>query len=337
MPQNKRYIYVNAFEGLPKLTDFELITEDVPSLQSNEVLCEALYFSVDPYMRAHSNWMTEGQTMIGTQVAKIVESAHDKFPVGSLLFGDFGWQLYTVCNPGVTHSCFDRRSPQLLSDLNHFPASLSLGVLGMPGNLAYCGLLEVCKPETGEVVVVSGAGGAIGSIVGQIAKIKGCKVVGIVGSEEKMAWIQDELGFDAAINYKTSNVAEALQEAVPEGVDCYFDNVGGETSSAVIAQMNMHGRVACCGAIAIYNEDGNLPSKVTPIQLPIIAKELKIEGITGRRFAKRADESFKVLTKWLVEGKLHYKETVYGGFEKLPEALISILKGENLGKAIVRA
>uniref|UniRef100_A0A1B6MJL4 15-oxoprostaglandin 13-reductase n=1 Tax=Graphocephala atropunctata TaxID=36148 RepID=A0A1B6MJL4_9HEMI len=337
MPQNKRFIYVNAFEGLPKVTDFELITEDVPSLQANEVLCEAMYFSVDPYMRAHASWLTEGQTMIGTQVAKVVESLHDKYPVGSLLFGDFGWQLYTVCNPDKSHSWLDRHSPQLLTDLNHFPASLTLGVLGMPGNVAYCGLLEVCKPETGEVVAVSGAGGGVGSIVGQIAKIKGCKVVAIVGSEEKAEWVRNELGFDVAINYKTCNVAEALQEAAPEGVDCYFDNVGGETSSAVIAQMNMHGRVACCGAITVYNEDSEHPTKVTPIQLPIIAKELKVEGITGRRFTKRADESYKVLTKWIVEGKLRYKETVYEGFEKLPEALASMLRGENIGKAIVRA
>lgn len=189
--------------------------------------------------------------MIGGQVAKIIESKHAKYPVGSYVVGSFGWRTHTVYNPDVKTD-----SPSyLLPELGNLPVSLGVGILGMPGNTAYFGFLELCQPKAGETVVVTGAAGAVGSVVGQIAKAKGCYVIGFAGSDDKCDWIKNELGFDVAINYKKGDMKAALKAAAPKGVDCYFDNVGGELSSIIINQMNLFGRISVCGSISSYNLD----------------------------------------------------------------------------------
>ncbi|CAG9836166.1 unnamed protein product [Diabrotica balteata] len=212
MVKGKRFVLNKVFEGFPKEHDLKVEEYELPSLKDG-----AVYLSVDPYMRAYISEMSViGNTMMGTQVAKILESKNDKFPPGRYVVGTFGWQTHTISS--------DERL-RLVPDLGGLPPSLCLGVLGMPGNTAYFGFLEICQPKPGETVVVSGAGGAVGSLVGQIAKIKGCTVIGIAGSDEKGKWLTEELGFDHFINYKTANVADELKKVAPNGVDCYFDNV----------------------------------------------------------------------------------------------------------------
>jgi prostaglandin reductase 1 len=204
----------------------------------------------------------------------------------------------------------------------------------MPGNTAYFGLLEICKPKAGETVVVTAGAGSIGSMAGQIAKIKGCKVVGFAGSDEKCKWLEDELGFDKAINYKSGDMAKALKEAAPKGVDCYFDNVGGELSSIIFKQMNVFGRIAVCGAVAEYNLINDF--QIRPPQIDFIFKQLKMEGFVVYRWADRWMEGIQQNLKWIQEGKIKYRETITEGFENMPQAFIDLLRGKNFGKAVVK-
>ncbi|KAK2708755.1 hypothetical protein QYM36_014381, partial [Artemia franciscana] len=256
--KTKQFIFVRHFVGEPKLEDFELVEEELPPLKDKEILCEALYLSVDPYMRPYSRDRQPGTTMIGSQVAKVIESKHSDYPVGELLVGYFGWRLHTIKNPDVQATgMFDAIFK--LPNLGGLSPSVGLGAVGMPGNTAYFGFLEICQPKPGETVVVNGAAGAVGSLVGQIAKIKGCKVIGYAGSDDKIKWLQ-ELGFDHAFNYKKVNIRKSLKEAAPNGVDCYFDNVGGLFSSEVLNHMNTFGRVSVCGAISVYNDDPKNPT-----------------------------------------------------------------------------
>lgn len=215
-----------------------------------EILVQAEYLSVDPYMRAYMGRYKPGVTMIGGQVAKIVESRNAKYPVGAFMVGNYGWRSHTIVNPTVSDPA---QMSYMLPALGQLPVSLGCGTLGMTGNTAYFGLLDLCQPKAGETVVVTGAAGAVGSIVGQIAKLKGCRVIGFAGADDKCQWLEKELGFDKAINYKSGDLRTALREAAPKGVDCYFDNVGGELSSMIMNQMNVFGRVAVCGSISSYN------------------------------------------------------------------------------------
>lgn len=250
MVSGKKFIYAKAFSGFPTLDNFRLEEFELPdTVKDGEVLCQAEYLSVDPYMRPYMSRYPEGVLMIGQQVARVLKSANPKYPEGSLVCGKFGWATHTLVKP--EDGDWDTIFP--LPELKGQPSSYGLGVLGMPGNTAYFGLLELCKPKEGETVVVTGAAGAVGSVVGQIAKIKGCKVIGFAGSQEKCDYLVKELGFDYAFNYKTDDIKESLKKAAPKGVDCYFDNVGGEISSTIIGHMNLYGRIAVCGSISAYN------------------------------------------------------------------------------------
>ena len=270
--------------------------------------------------------------MIGLQVGKITESRHSRFPEGAFIVGNFGWRTHTVVDPDA----YDAFHPTyLLPPLGPLPRSLGVGHLGMPGNTAYFGLLELCDPKEGETVVVSGAAGAVGMMVGQIAKVKGCRVVGFAGSDEKCRWLEEELGFDRAINYKRGDLSRALQEAAPAGVDCYFDNVGGQLSSTVIYKMNHFGRIAVCGSIASYNVGVRNYPKVHILQPNFVAKQLRMEGFAFNRWRDRWREGIDQLHSWIREGKLKYHETVTEGFENMPRAFIEMLRGENWGKAVV--
>lgn len=248
------------------------------------------------------------------------------------MFANVGWRTHTNVDPvklQTEGSCNFYTLPNF-----GLPDSCGCGILGLTGNSAYFGFLEICQPKAGETVVVTAAAGAVGSIVGQIAKVRGCRVVGFAGSDGKCKWLEDELGFDKAINYKVGDMAKALKEAAPNGIDCYFDNVGGELSSIIIHQMNMFGRISVCGTISTYNDQ---QIQVPDPQSLIVFKQLKMEGFIATRWANRWQEGIQEIAKLINEGKVKYHETITLGFEKMPQAFIDMMKGKNTGKAIVRA
>merc|ERR550519_3028982 len=290
-------------------------------------------------MRPYTMRMTPPFTMIGSSVAEVEESKHPSYPKGSTIIILAGWVERGIVNPDK----MGKDSPgnklgrvMKAADMGSLSKSLLLGACGMPGNTAYFGLLEICKPKAGETVVVSGAAGAVGSLVGQIAKIKGCKVIGYAGTDEKCKWLK-ELGFDHAFNYKKSDVTESLKTAAPKGVDCYFDNVGGEMTVAVLNAMNTRGRASICGAISHYNEVGGY-SKTTDILPLCIFKELMVEGfLVGRWKGPQWVEGIKAMAGWVASGKIKVRETVVDGFDKMPQALMGLFTGDNTGKMVVKA
>ncbi|NXF06679.1 PTGR1 reductase, partial [Smithornis capensis] len=326
----KVWVLKKHFEGFPKTSDFDLKKIELPNLKDGgkwKLLLESVFLSLDPYMRPYSQRdMKEGDIMIGTQVARIVESKNRAFTVGAFVVANSGWR---------THFISDGKDVHLLPSSwpESLPRSLALGTIGMPGLTAYFGLLEVCKMKPGETVLVNAAAGAVGSVVGQLAKIGGCKVVGCAGSDDKVAYLK-KIGFDEAFNYKTVSLDEALRKASPDGYDCFFDNVGGEFANTAINHMKKYGRIAICGAISLYND--SVPQKGPYMQIPMIFKELQMEGFLVHRWYNRREEGVKALLKWVMEGKVKYHEHITEGFENMPMAFIGMLKGENLGKAVVK-
>ncbi|XP_076829850.1 prostaglandin reductase 1-like isoform X2 [Brachyhypopomus gauderio] len=329
MVEAKAWVLKKHFKGFPKDSDFELKHEQLhEQLRDGEVLLEAVFLSVDPYMRLYSRIrMQPGDVMIGTQLAKVIRSNNPEFPVGIHVVGPCGWRSHTVSDgTGLTRV------------LNDWPLNLSLshalGAIGMPGLTALYGLEEVLAIQPGETLLVNAAAGAVGSVAGQIAKLKGCKVVGSTGSEAKVAYLK-ELGFDHAFNYKTvPSLEEALKQASPEGYDAYFDNVGGYFSSIALTQMKRFGRIAVCGAISTYNDKE--PQTGPYPQLSMVLKELRMEGFVVVRWEDKNQESLKKMLIWLQEGKLKCREHVTVGFEKMPAAFMGMLQGDNMGKAIVQ-
>lgn len=336
MVKSRKYVLLKQFQGEPKRSDFEVVEEELPPLKDNEVLIKAEYLSVDPYMRAHMIRYQKPLDMIGSQVSRIIESKHKDFPVGGLVVGQFGWRTHTIVNPDAPHVGLGRPIT-LLPDFGGLSSSLALGVLGMPGNTAYFGLLDVLKPQPGEIVVVTGAAGAVGSLVGQIAKIKGCTVIGFAGSDDKCQWLKEELGFDVAINYKTADIESALKEAAPEGVDCFFDNVGGEVGATITNQMRHGGRVTICGCISQYNAV-SIP-KVAPVSRNLINNEVSIQGfyVYSKKYAHRWNEGITQNLQWIKEGKLKYSELFTEGFDNMVDGFVGMLRGNNSGKAVVKA
>uniref|UniRef100_U5EP03 Prostaglandin reductase 1 n=1 Tax=Corethrella appendiculata TaxID=1370023 RepID=U5EP03_9DIPT len=337
MVKAKYWEYSSKFVGEPKLSNFKLVEEDLRELKDEEFLAEAIFLSVDPYQQVYMNFYNfpTGIVMIGGQVAKVIDSKNEQFPTGCTIYGMFGWRTHTVVNL-IMHTEYP---PYILPDFGStLPASLGLGLLGMPGNTAYFGFLEICRPKPDETVVISGAAGAVGSTVGQIAKIKGCRVIGIAGSDEKCKWLIDELGFDGAINYKTADIDAELKSKAPNGVDCYFDNVGGKISSIVLQNMNLFGRISVCGSISNYNNlhPDSVPEPLPEQQTTILFKQLTQQGFVVYRWKEQWLEGINQLLEWVKDGKIKYRETIYEGFEKQPEAFIGMLRGENIGKAIVK-
>ncbi|KAM4603263.1 prostaglandin reductase 1-like [Polymixia lowei] len=317
------------FVGFPKSSDFELKQEQLPEPKHGEVLLEAVFLSVDPYMRPYSSVkMKEGDVMIGEQVAKIIQSCNSSFPVGSHVVAACGWRSHYVCDgSGLT--------PLLPDWPQHLPLSLALGTVGMPGLTALYGLEEVCEIKRGETVLVNAAAGAVGTVVGQIAKIKGCTVVGCAGTDAKVAYLK-ELGFDYAFNYKTvSSLEETLRDAAPSGYDCYFDNVGGEFSSAAMPLMKEFGRIAVCGSISTYNDVA--PQRGPYVHSHVIFKQLRMEGFLVTRWEHKHQEALRRILAWIQEGKLSWTEHVSEGFSNMPAAFIGMLRGDNMGKAVVKA
>lgn len=262
---------------------------------------------------------------------RVIDTKNENFPKGSIVFAQVGWRSHSIVDPSNLEKANDF---YILPDFGKEPYSLALGVLGMPGNTAYFGFLEICKPKKGETVVVTGAAGAVGSLVGQIAKIKGCKVIGFAGSDDKCKWLEDELGFDKVINYKKGDNEKALKDAAPEGVDCFFENVGGELGSIILHQMNLYGRVAVCGGISGYNDQQVL---VPAPQIAINLYQLEVIGFVVHRWVDRWMEGIDQMLQWVQEGKIKYHETITLGFEKTPKAFIEMLQGKSTGKAVVKA
>lgn len=320
-------------KGTPTLDDFRTASIELKAIENGEVLLKGLYYSVDPYMRGRMNDAKSyaapfqiDQPIHGGIVAEVVESKSNKFNKGDIVLGMLPWQENIIAKEKEIQKI----------DAGIAPASYYLGVLGMPGLTAYFGLMHICKPKTGETVVVSGAAGAVGVVVGQIAKINGCRVVGIAGSDEKIKLLKEDFGFDEAINYKTSdNIKKAIAAVCPNGVDIYFDNVGGEISDAVIANINFHARIALCGQIALYNS-AEIP--IGPrLQPMLLTRSVLMQGFIISNYQSQFAEGIQHLVQWVKEGKLHFTETMVHGFEQLPAALLGLFKGENTGKMIVKA
>ncbi|KAK9886590.1 hypothetical protein WA026_017517 [Henosepilachna vigintioctopunctata] len=325
----QKFILQNKFKGFPKESDVKLLEEELPALQDGQFLCESVYISVDPYQRAY--YQRVGDVVLGSQVARIIDSKNPRYPVGKHVIGNYGWKTHHILDDSPSRLGF---STVIIPESVNQPLSYFLGILGMPGVTANFGLLEICQPKHGETVVVTGAAGAVGSLVGQIAKIKGCRVIGVVGSNEKGDWITKDLGFDGFINYKEDNFSKLLTKQAPNGVDCYFDNVGGEISTQIMRQMNLYGRISVCGAIAVYNSTKD-EAKASIVQTPMVFKQLKMEGFLVNRWLNRWNEAVNENAQWLKEGKLKSRETITKGFENTFQAFTDMLKGVNFGKAIV--
>ena len=327
---NRQILLVETPKGKLELSHFKQSESAVPSPKNGEVLVRVKIVSLDAANRA---WMqgatyraavTAGTVMAGGGVAEVIESKAPGLAKGDLVFADTGWQDFAVL-PAKELSKLPKIEP-----MTHL-----ISVFGIAGLTAYFGLLEIGKPKEGETVVVSAAAGSVGSFVGQIAKLKGCRVVGIAGGQAKCDWLKSELGFDEAVDYKSGALFKTLRAAAPKGIDVYFDNVGGDIFEACLAQMNNRGRIACCGAVSAY--DGAAPA-YGPRGVPglIVVKRLRIEGFIVTDFFKQRDLAVKDLSDWMKAGKLKVEEDVLDGIEKLPQALIGLLAGENRGKRMVR-
>ncbi|ASN06729.1 NADP-dependent oxidoreductase [Virgibacillus necropolis] len=317
--------------GTPVEEDFEFSQVPIGEPAEGEVLVRTNYISVDPYLRGRMNDVKsyvppfELNSVISSGVvAQVVESKSPHFKENDIVTGMLGWQEYSVAKESVIRKI----------DTTLAPASAYLSVLGMTGLTAYFGLLDIGQPKDGETVVVSGAAGAVGSTVGQIAKIKGAHVVGIAGSDEKINYLIDELGFDAAINYKTEDVKTALYKACPNGIDVYYENVGGPIGDAVLPLLNKFARIPVCGAISAYNnEKADIGRRV---QGYLIKTSALMKGFTVGDYAPRFKEGTEALAGWVQEGKLQYEETITDGFDHTIDAFLDLFKGANLGKAIVK-
>ena len=329
---NQQILLAQRPDGFPKTSDFRLVTSPIPTPAAGEILVRTLYLSLDPYMRGRMNDRESyappvqlGEVMVGGLVGQVAASQHPQFRPGDFVEGYLGWQ---------THALSDGQGLRKL-DPNLAPLSTALSVLGMPGLTAYFGLLAIGQPQSGETVVVSGAAGAVGSLVGQIAKLKGCRVVGVAGTDAKVGYLLKELGFDAAFNYKTiADYSMKLKELCPDGIDVYFDNVGGPITDAVFQRINVRARVCVCGQISQYNLAR--PELGPRCLRHLIEKRARVEGFLVFQFAERYPEGLRQLAEWYCAGKIHLRETITDGIENAPQAFIGMLQGQNTGKQLVR-
>ncbi|MDZ7652190.1 MAG: NADP-dependent oxidoreductase [Burkholderiaceae bacterium] len=329
MPNNRRIVLAGRPAAEVTPDNFRLETVETPPLADGQLLVRNEWLSLDPYMRGRMN---EGrsyaqsqpldETMIGGTAGRVVESRHPKFKAGDAVVGYLGWQEYGVSDGAGLFK----------ADTTHIPLSAYLGAVGMPGVTAWYGLNRIIEPKAGETIVVSAASGAVGGVVGQLAKLAGCRAVGIAGGREKCDHVVDELKFDACIDYKRQDVGKALKEAAPQGVDGYFENVGGEILEAVLPRMNAFGRIALCGLIAGYN------AQPIPIRNPtwFLISRLKLQGFIVSEHMEVWPQALKELGQGVASGRIRYRETVAQGLQSAPEAFIGLLKGRNFGKQLVR-
>lgn len=329
---NKLILLAKRPKGKPVLSDFKFTEEEMPLARDGEVLLKTLYVSVDPYLRGRMSDAKSyippfqvNEPLLSGVVAEVTESKNPDFKVGELVSGMLGWKQFQTSD-GKSLSKISRDGVE---------SSAYLGILGMTGLTAYLGLTEIGKPKAGETIVVSGAAGAVGSVVGQIGKILGCRVIGIAGSDDKVEMLKSSFGFDAAINYKsTDDMQRAVKEAAPSGVDIYFDNVGGAIADAVLANINQFGRVAVCGAISSYNDTE--VAEGPRLQPLLIKNSVLMQGFIVSNYAEKFPAAIEQLSQWLKEDKLHYAETVVEGFDNIPQAFIDLFNGKNKGKMVVK-
>jgi hypothetical protein len=316
--------------GMPTPHNFETVDAPMPTLTEGDVLRRTTYVSLDPYMRGR---MSDGPSyatpvklndvMCGHTVSEVVESRHPDFRAGDIVTGYDGWQQYAASNGKELR----KLDPKVV------PVSTAIGVLGMPGATAYVGLFDIGQPQPGETVVVSAASGAVGSIVGQLAKLKGCRAVGIAGSPDKCRYVVDELGFDACINYKTDDLVPALRAACPQGADIYFENVGGKVFAAVLRIINRGARIPLCGMIAEYNATSDPGG---PNLRPLLVARAMIKGFIVSDHFDRFPAFLKEVTPLVREGRIKYREDIIDGLEAAPAALVGLFEGKNFGKMMVR-
>lgn len=329
---NRQILLAARPVGAPKESDFKLVETPVPSPGPREFLVRTLYLSLDPYMRgrmsearSYAKPVEVGDVMTGGIVGEVVESQHPYFKVGEIVEGRLGWQEYALSDGRGLRKV----DPALA------PISTANGVLGMPGMTAYFGLLEVGRPVPGDTVVVSAASGAVGGVVGQIAKMGGCRVVGIAGRDDKCGYVRDALGFDAALNYKTEkDLAAAIAAACPHGVDVYFDNVGGPVSDAVLQNLALRARVVVCGTISTYNAT-EVPTGPR-IQRHFLVNRARMEGLIVTDFEAKWPDAMRRMAAWVRDGRLKYREDIVDGLENAPKAFIGLLEGRNFGKLQVK-
>jgi len=331
MTTNKGWTLAAYLSGLPSVANFKLVESPAPPPGDGEVLVKNLWLSLDPYMlgrmtqqKSYTKGVELGEVMTGETVAEVVESKHPGFAPGEKVTAPAGWQLYAA----LKGEALTKIDPSTRA-----PLSYHLGCLGMPGRTAYFGLNEVGKPKSGETLVVSAASGAVGSVVGQLGKIAGCRIVGIAGGKEKCDYVTGELGFDVCVDYKAGNLFRDLKEACPKGIDIYFDNVGGETLDTVLRLVNTFARIVICGRISGYHAAEpygikNLGS--------VLVNRVRMQGIIVFDWADRYGEANKALAGYVAQGRLKTRESVLEGIENAPKGLIGLVKGENFGKQLVK-
>ncbi|MDQ1155367.1 NADP-dependent oxidoreductase [Brevundimonas sp. SORGH_AS_0993] len=333
---NRRVLLAQRPTGLPTPADFRIDEGPVPDPRDGEVLLQILYLSLDPYMRgrmsaakSYADPVEIGGVMEGGTVARVVRSRHPDFVENDIVLSHSGWQSYAVSNGEGLRKL----------DPSHAAVSTALGVLGMPGFTAYAGLLTIGRPKPGETVVVAAASGAVGATVGQIARIKGARAVGIAGGADKCAFVRDELGFDAVVDHRAPDFAVQLKAACPDGIDVYFENVGGHVWDVVFPLLNPFARVPVCGLIAQYNDDPAMasgPDRLPGVMRDVLTKSLTVRGFIQREFTDQRPTFYEEVGGWIREGRIKYREDIVVGLDKAPEAFIGLLQGRNFGKLVVQ-
>ncbi|URQ75065.1 MAG: NADP-dependent oxidoreductase [Candidatus Ochrobactrum gambitense] len=332
---NQRIVLASRPDGRPTAENFRLEEAEIQSAGDGEVLLKLRYLSLDPYMRGRMSAAKSyaapveiGSVMEGGTVGEVVESHSAGFAPGDFVLSHSGWQSYAVANPSTLRKL----------DPEQAPLTTALGVLGMPGFTAYSGLLTIGQPKEGETVVVAAATGPVGSAVGQIAKLKGARAVGIAGGADKCKALIEEFGFDIAVDHHSPNFAQELANACPDGIDVYFENVGGKVFAAVFPLLNPFARVPVCGLIAQYNQTGPFdgPDRLPLLMRDILSKSLTIRGFIQRDFADQRPAFYHDMAKWIADGQIRYREDIVEGLENAPKAFISMLEGGNFGKLVVK-
>lgn len=333
---NRQITLASRPVGAPTAANFALVEQPVPQPRDGELLLRNLYLSLDPYMRgrmsdaeSYAAPVPVGGVMVGATVAQVVASRHPRWREGELVLAYAGWQDYALSDG----TGLNRLEPSMAQP------SLALGVLGMPGFTAYMGLLDIGQPQPGETVVVAAASGAVGSVVGQIARLKGCQVVGIAGGSEKCRYVTDELGFDACVNHRLEDFPQQLEVACRQGIDVYFENVGGAVFDAVLPLLNAKARIPLCGLIAQYNDTALPPGpdRLGLLMRTLLTKRIRMQGfIISEDYGTRFGEFLAAMGPWVHEGRIRYREDVVDGLENAPQAFIGLLQGHNFGKLVVR-
>lgn len=339
---NRKIVMAHRPVGLPKESDFAIVEAPVPVPKDGEMLVRAHYLSADPLQRyrmdatsGYGKTLVEGDVVKGRLVGEVVQSRHPDYRVGDFVEGMLGWQEYAISDGSTRRAEYAPGISRV--DPTIAPVSTALGILGFPGVTAYFALMEICRPRPGETIVISSAAGAVGSLAGQMAKIKGARVVGLAGTDEKVDYITKELGFDVGINYRsTPDLLAALKAACPNRIDAHFDNVGGAIADTILQHMAWHSRIALVGNMSANARADRNAATRPEYQHLVMSSRVRMEGFIVYDYEDRQDEARRAIARWLRDGKITYRETILDGFENAPRAFISMMQGGNIGKQLVR-